>query len=814
MPVETHQSKRRRTSVAESSDSVTQGLSAAGSSLPPSPAARSRSSCFGAASEAAFRARLRGETPATTPAQAAATTPAQAATRNRLSARTRNAPPAALTSKRRGRNRGAVAAMAASRKYPYEDLGDCSYIFEFCGASFWDHVWKVAEIGHIGSPKTVEVRVLNKWRPYHLKPTMSYLFVDKNGGGIQGLFDESQELALDSMITLMGCYRIQGYKCIRAPSLMRVARHAAAISMDKSTTITPIADTDEIPRFCFNFIKKADLHNRVDKNDTLTGHIQLQSTSATVVHIDPNIELARSMAESFPPIEAGTPQKRVVFVEKPSGRRRRAIAALQNEESSILAKASYTIEGSITALEAGRGWYYPACPKCNKRVPLNTDGYSCIACEQTDKRYMYCITGTISDGTGSITATLFGNAVASLVGVSCYDMVHEHGHTDDSKMPDMLQSIKGLKRIFMLEKGKRDAKGLRFAINKVFEVATAADDDTPSRGSSTKKPAAKECSTSSVTAGTAATSTKRKLAFTEVYQLTQHRQPFWLSVRVIHMWEALNDPPAMTCLLLDINGDAIQAVFKGTEAVHVRHKLKKMMSYDIYRYTLIAPPPFDKVAPIDIAIQIDRNLVAVRLEDNLQLPYKYFNFMARHHLNNWPILNRQLIDYMGKITDLEEAHIEENTTVLRVTLQAPGSRPIVVSLWDNIYEDLIMPNITEVDHEVIFLATALRVVPIPGSVRLQCTAGTRLFVDPGLPEKKEMAAYYRISCVVTDHAGTIRLNLSDNNIIAMTSILCYNMISINGLAQNDVVPPPILQLIGSRWIFAVTRGHAWSETML
>ncbi|KAK9076296.1 hypothetical protein SSX86_004629 [Deinandra increscens subsp. villosa] len=165
-----------------------------------------------------------------------------------------------------------------------------------------------------------------------------------------------------------------------------------------------------------------------------------------------------------------------------------------------------------------------------------------------------------------------------------------------------------------------------------------------------------------------------------------------------------------------------------------------MMSYDIYRYTLIAPPPFDKVAPIDIAIQVDRNLVAVPLEDNLQLPYKYFNFMARHHLNNWPILNRQLIDYMGKITDLDEAHIEENMTVLRVTLQATGSRPIVISLWNNIYEDLIIPNITDVDHEVIFLATALRVVPIPGSVRLQCTAGTRLFVDPGLPEKKEMAA--------------------------------------------------------------------------
>ncbi|KAK9059537.1 hypothetical protein SSX86_020241 [Deinandra increscens subsp. villosa] len=37
-------------------------------------------------------------------------------------------------------------------------------------------------------------------------------------------------------------------------------------------------------------------------------------------------------------------------------------------------------------------------------------------------------------------------------------------------------------------------------------------------------------------------------------------------------------------------------------------------------------------------------------------------------------------DYMGKVTDLEEADIEANTTVLRMTLEAPGSLTVVVSL--------------------------------------------------------------------------------------------------------------------------------------
>ncbi|KAK9076548.1 hypothetical protein SSX86_004882 [Deinandra increscens subsp. villosa] len=230
------------------------------------------------------------------------------------------------------------------------------------------------------------------------------------GAGIQALFDDSHERDLDNLIKLMSCYRIEGYKCTRAPSLMRVARHAAAISMDSSTPITPIADTNDIPRFYFNFTAKKDLDKSVNRNDTLTdfigkvdrvtatqtesrgvltkimlqessrvdvealnatdhhviaaitglrvtkplGQLQLQSTGATVVHIDPNIEMARSVASR------------------------------------------------------------------------------------------YCITATLSDNTGSLTATLFGNAVASLVGLSCYDMIKEHGHTDDSKMPDILHSVKGI----------------------------------------------------------------------------------------------------------------------------------------------------------------------------------------------------------------------------------------------------------------------------------------------------------------------------------------------------------------------------------
>ncbi|KAK9079917.1 hypothetical protein SSX86_001592 [Deinandra increscens subsp. villosa] len=1107
MPIETRQSKRRRTSVTESSDSVTQRLSAAGSSLPPSPAARSRSSYFGAAYEAAFRARLRGQTHPTTGAQAAATTPAQAAARNILSARTRNAAPAALTSRRRGRNRGAVAAMAASQKYPYEDLGDCSCICEFCGASFWfaervkssplnepprynmccrggrvklpfpkqpppelkalfqnrsfllnirrynsmfamtsfgadvddsinkgggPYVFKVVgQVSHVlgtlcpigpKQPKFLQLyiydtanevsnrmsffnengrnklkadvvssllRILDDHnvlvrlfrtardicaadspefyiRLYHgdnrhpyETPTIGTLgaiiydndpasrdfdIIVHSRDGFPQRVSNLHTSYMSLQYPLLFPYGEPGWSpSLRIPSTSSDTDTRLSMNMfysyqihDRPGTYTVLLDAGRllqqylvdayicIERNRLDYIQAnqnslrteflSGVHDAISRGDTeghsvgkrvflpssFTGgprymykHYQ-DALAICRVHGNPQYfitftcnakwpEITRHLtrnplltAQDIPqivsrvfemkvhsfmsflkdskpfgvvaadlytiefqkrglphchtllwvtePYRVQTPQRVDEFIcaeipdrdadpvlykvitesmiHGPCGLAREDSPCMHNGKCSKNYPRDYQMETRFD--DDGRVHYRrrrngPSvekggvlvdsrfvvpynkmlCTRFEAHINVEHCGWSMMSkylfkyISKGPDRVKYKVTSESTTAPEPAT-TLPGSVSAGAstsVPVQGIEIDEIHNFVDGRFVCPHEAAWRILN--FRIHNRRPAVQALAVHLegkqNVTFRDRTLLTDvvDNPltakstltewlnsNRGDLTGRHLRYIDYLSEYTWKTSNKEWKRRLVNrapaiglvyvmalrTTVYQLTQHRQPFWLSVRVIHMWEALNDPPAMTCLLLDINGDAIQAVFKGTEAVHVRHKLKKMMSYDIYRYTLIAPPPFDKVAPIDIAIQIDRNLVAVPLEDNLQLPYKYFNFMARHHLNNWPILNRQLIDYMGKITDLEEAHIEENTTVLRVTLQAPGSRLIVVSLWNNIYEDLIIPNITEVDHEVIFIATALRVVPIPGSVRLQCTAGTRLFVDPGLPEKKEMAA--------------------------------------------------------------------------
>ncbi|KAK9061206.1 hypothetical protein SSX86_018386 [Deinandra increscens subsp. villosa] len=100
-------------------------------------------------------------------------------------------------------------------------------------------------------------------------------------------------------------------------------------------------------------------------------------------------------------------------------------------------------------------------------------------------------------------------------------------------------------------------------------------------------------------------------------------------------------------------------------------------------------------------------------------------------------------DYMGKVTSLEQAYTLEDNSVLRMTLQEPGSVPVMVILWDAIYEKLLLWCITDVNREAIVAATALRVLYQGGRVILHCTTGTRVLIDPGIPRRRKMARRFK-----------------------------------------------------------------------
>ncbi|KAK9065003.1 hypothetical protein SSX86_016386 [Deinandra increscens subsp. villosa] len=512
----------------------------------------------------------------------------------------------------------------------------------------------------------------------------------------------------------------------------------------------------------------------------------------------------------------GAQPPKLTFIEKPSESGRRTMASLLTEDPTTLAAHVYTCEAYLTALEESRMWYYTACPNCNKKITGAVDGYTFIPCAQRETKYMYWVTGTLIDQTGSAIVAMFGEAIASMVGISCHDMIHERSCNDAKKMPQLLLSIKDVTKIYQLEKGSNDEDGLRFAVNKVFDA-------------------------------------------TSRLPLATKTLPYETLCWVLPKDPRANNPlpqgqGGSWCFLL---GDAIQAMFHRDEAIHLEQKLGIMRCYTLTGYTCTFAPAFNRVAPHTAALDIDRNLEAVPLADDFTLPWKYFNFLPSDQLTNRLLNNKHLTDYIGKVNDLELADIEGSGTVLRVTLQAPGND--------------------------------IKSCPHLGGLRLQSTAGTRVFVNPGLPIAKDMAKAFRaerngapvnrltlctvyeqypnarvpttdiaslycvdqvglkdvtymVACTITafseiepwysvlcmaclcslyqegmvysykEHGDLV--TVFDEGMLGMIGLRCYDMISIKGFVDAKVLPDPIRVLIGKQWAFVVKKSERRSDSLL
>ncbi|KAD7476907.1 hypothetical protein E3N88_00043 [Mikania micrantha] len=181
-----------------------------------------------------------------------------------------------------------------------------------------------------GAAIPIKVRVLHKWKPYRNKDVYCYLIIDKYGSGIQSLFEKTEEDHFNKIINLMTCYTFSNYVCVNAPTIYSVTPHRAALKIGKAATIIPMTEINNIPHHYFNFVPYNDLTARVYHDKILTeiaslvdiealtnkkqhvvaaisslrvsefkGKIQMASTSATRVHTDPDINIAKTILARY-----------------------------------------------------------------------------------------------------------------------------------------------------------------------------------------------------------------------------------------------------------------------------------------------------------------------------------------------------------------------------------------------------------------------------------------------------------------------------------------------------------------------------------
>ncbi|KAI3822790.1 hypothetical protein L1987_10388 [Smallanthus sonchifolius] len=106
---------------------------------------------------------------------------------------------------------------------------------------------------------------MRSWEPYWRKNEFCYLLVDAYGDAIQATSHHKDKDHFQSKIKLMSCYLIDNYICDTASNPPRVTLHPAIIRLSTTTVISLISDPESFPTYQFNFYQYERLASLIDR---------------------------------------------------------------------------------------------------------------------------------------------------------------------------------------------------------------------------------------------------------------------------------------------------------------------------------------------------------------------------------------------------------------------------------------------------------------------------------------------------------------------------------------------------------------------
>ncbi|KAI3776626.1 hypothetical protein L1987_46412 [Smallanthus sonchifolius] len=211
----------------------------------------------------------------------------------------------------------------------------------------------------------------------------------------------------------MSCYRIDNYICDTASNPPRVTLHPAIIRLSTTIVTNLISDPESFPTYQFNFYQYEQLASLIDRQQVFIDYAaRLDGITDTTTKND-----------------------------KPLARLR--LTDIRKTDSLVkpqLLATSLIVLGSTEAVQTAE-----------KKVYEKGNTWSCLKHENIiDPNFVLCVNTTITDDTGTATATFFNDAVVSLLGKECEEVVKE-GYENEFEVPKSLSEAIGQKKILQIQ---------------------------------------------------------------------------------------------------------------------------------------------------------------------------------------------------------------------------------------------------------------------------------------------------------------------------------------------------------------------------
>ncbi|KAI7731575.1 LOW QUALITY PROTEIN: hypothetical protein M8C21_014370, partial [Ambrosia artemisiifolia] len=178
---------------------------------------------------------------------------------------------------------------------------------------------------------------------------------------------------------------------------------------------------------------------------------------------------------------------------------------------------------------------------------------------------------------------------------------------------------------------------------------------------------------------------------TGIFTLRAKGQTPPLDIRVIWEWVPENRENEYHFLLVDSQGDAIQAMVKGDERDDVKSKLKLGSCYnlDADEYASDVSHP--------AMLRVGRASIFTPLPDKEDIQKEYYEFAERKRLDIQLKKTRGVVDYIGILQDTRHGTTKDQKLNIIMTIIDCGNQPITEALWSHIINSPIRYNKKQIE---------------------------------------------------------------------------------------------------------------------
>ncbi|KAK1413957.1 hypothetical protein QVD17_29694 [Tagetes erecta] len=333
---------------------------------------------------------------------------------------------------------------------------------------------EIAALVPLGRAPPLKIRAVRSWNPPFRMTETCFLLVDKQGVAVQALAKGSEQRSVEARLRIGSCYLMQNYACSKLLPHCNVLTHSTNLIIGGATTFTAIPDNGEIPTSYFDFASRQRMERACDKEVEFIDYnvilinienkltttekpyviLKVKDCSNEIMYITLWEEIATSVQRFNRPIIQAAADPVIIGLTSLKVRSFNGKLKLQSSAATHVYLNPPSVE-TLQLRELAKRMLFVL----HYAISPIKNGATSAAQNVPKELQQLDLNAVITDGTGSLNAKLYDDAVTQLIGIRCNELIEANPSFELSRIPHIINDQTGKELRLYIQVQRNDKTG-------------------------------------------------------------------------------------------------------------------------------------------------------------------------------------------------------------------------------------------------------------------------------------------------------------------------------------------------------------------